>query len=267
MNTSTRANRNRRNDPWNAFGGVAFGGGMFDGGGDEGGSLFVFIGSSRGIHNGGVSESNRQRALFTPATGFEDLGPHQRCKHPQPSAVSSSGYGSQRQTITSNIDPTFRMRFITQCTHLISVKIRLIESGAITFGFDRLQINKTLVLSTGWWNNYRCHARDRRGYGAITTLTPFPSGGGPCHDGVLGSWPQWASSLSVRVRFRLKMVEAVTAEVRGVECTSTRLPTPIPAVTATCIPRGTSFLSKVLLQHQFLPQVLLLRQLNLQSSG
>jgi integrase len=31
--------------------------------------------------NGSVSESNRQRALFTPPTGFEDLGPHQRCKH------------------------------------------------------------------------------------------------------------------------------------------------------------------------------------------
>jgi hypothetical protein len=26
-------------------------------------------------YNGGVSESNRQRALFTPATGFEDLNP------------------------------------------------------------------------------------------------------------------------------------------------------------------------------------------------
>ena len=33
--------------------------------------------------NGSVSESNRQRALFTPATGFEDLGHHQMCKHSQ----------------------------------------------------------------------------------------------------------------------------------------------------------------------------------------
>lgn len=33
--------------------------------------------------SGSVSESNRQRALFTPATGFEDPGPHQRCKRSQ----------------------------------------------------------------------------------------------------------------------------------------------------------------------------------------
>src|SRR6516165_2490671 len=30
---------------------------------------------------GSVWESNPQRALFKPATGFEDQGPHQRCKH------------------------------------------------------------------------------------------------------------------------------------------------------------------------------------------
>jgi hypothetical protein len=33
--------------------------------------------------NGSVSESNRQGALFTPPTGFEDLGQHQLCKHSQ----------------------------------------------------------------------------------------------------------------------------------------------------------------------------------------
>ena len=30
---------------------------------------------------GSVWESNPQAALFTPPTGFEDQGPHQRCKH------------------------------------------------------------------------------------------------------------------------------------------------------------------------------------------
>ncbi len=40
--------------------------------------------------NGSVSESNRQRALFTPATGFEDLGHHQMCKHSQTSFSSLS---------------------------------------------------------------------------------------------------------------------------------------------------------------------------------
>ena len=32
---------------------------------------------------GSVWESNPLRALFKPATGFEDQGPHQRCKHSQ----------------------------------------------------------------------------------------------------------------------------------------------------------------------------------------
>ena len=32
---------------------------------------------------GSVWESNPQRALFKPSTGFEDQGPHQRCKHSQ----------------------------------------------------------------------------------------------------------------------------------------------------------------------------------------
>src|SRR5262245_47034339 len=31
--------------------------------------------------SGSVWESNPLRALFKPATGFEDQGPHQRCKH------------------------------------------------------------------------------------------------------------------------------------------------------------------------------------------
>jgi integrase/recombinase XerD len=33
--------------------------------------------------NGSVWESNPLRALFKPSTGFEDQGPHQRCKHSQ----------------------------------------------------------------------------------------------------------------------------------------------------------------------------------------
>jgi integrase len=33
--------------------------------------------------NGSAWESNPQRALFKPSTGFEDRGPHQRCKHSQ----------------------------------------------------------------------------------------------------------------------------------------------------------------------------------------
>src|SRR5262249_20853578 len=31
--------------------------------------------------SGSVWESNPLRALFKPSTGFEDQGPHQRCKH------------------------------------------------------------------------------------------------------------------------------------------------------------------------------------------
>ncbi len=34
-----------------------------------------------GDQSGSVWESNPQRALFKPSTGFEDQGPHQRCKH------------------------------------------------------------------------------------------------------------------------------------------------------------------------------------------
>src|SRR5437016_12345306 len=34
-----------------------------------------------GWKNGSVWESNPLRALFKPSTGFEDQGPHQRCKH------------------------------------------------------------------------------------------------------------------------------------------------------------------------------------------
>jgi hypothetical protein len=36
-----------------------------------------------GSLSGSVWESNPQRALFKPSTGFEDQGPHQRCKHSQ----------------------------------------------------------------------------------------------------------------------------------------------------------------------------------------
>ncbi len=32
---------------------------------------------------GSVWESNPQRALFKPSTGFEDQGRHQTCKHSQ----------------------------------------------------------------------------------------------------------------------------------------------------------------------------------------
>ena len=32
---------------------------------------------------GSVWESNPQGAVFQPPTGFEDQGPHQRCKHSQ----------------------------------------------------------------------------------------------------------------------------------------------------------------------------------------
>src|SRR5438552_19023546 len=39
--------------------------------------------SVRSYVYGSVSESNRPRALFKPSTGFEDQGPHQRCKHSQ----------------------------------------------------------------------------------------------------------------------------------------------------------------------------------------
>src|SRR5205823_11193133 len=42
---------------------------------------------------GSVWESNPQRALFKPATGFEDQGPHQRCKHSQ--GLPKSLYGPE----------------------------------------------------------------------------------------------------------------------------------------------------------------------------
>src|SRR5262249_59231013 len=40
---------------------------------------------------GSVWESNPLTALFKPPTGFEDQGPHQRCKHSQPSGTFSVG--------------------------------------------------------------------------------------------------------------------------------------------------------------------------------
>src|SRR5947208_4713282 len=39
--------------------------------------------------SGSVWESNPQRALFKPSTGFEDQGPHQRCKHSQEPCFSA----------------------------------------------------------------------------------------------------------------------------------------------------------------------------------
>src|SRR5262249_41279657 len=41
--------------------------------------------------DGSVWESNPLTALFKPPTGFEDQGPHQRCKHSQPSGTFSVG--------------------------------------------------------------------------------------------------------------------------------------------------------------------------------
>ena len=35
----------------------------------------------RGLRNGSVWESNPLTAFFKPPAGFEDQGPHQRCKH------------------------------------------------------------------------------------------------------------------------------------------------------------------------------------------
>ena len=40
-------------------------------------------GKSQAIKNGSVWELNPLGALFKPPTGFEDQGPHQRCKHSQ----------------------------------------------------------------------------------------------------------------------------------------------------------------------------------------
>src|SRR5882672_5339794 len=43
----------------------------------------MFIGGSKTRKDGSVWESNPLGALFKPPTGFEDQGPHQRCKHSQ----------------------------------------------------------------------------------------------------------------------------------------------------------------------------------------
>ncbi len=48
--------------------------------------------------NGSVSESNRLGALFTPPTGFEDLGRHQPCKHSQSGQVHCKAHGTSEQT-------------------------------------------------------------------------------------------------------------------------------------------------------------------------
>ena len=45
--------------------------------------LAVQGGNAASVRDGSVWESNPQRALFKPSTGFEDQGPHQRCKHSQ----------------------------------------------------------------------------------------------------------------------------------------------------------------------------------------
>ncbi len=49
--------------------------------------------------NGSVSESNRQRALFTPATGFEDLGHHQMCKHSQSRIVAGRVFSHKHNVL------------------------------------------------------------------------------------------------------------------------------------------------------------------------
>src|SRR5688572_364074 len=49
--------------------------------------LFVAFKQTTKQTSGSVWESNPLRALFKPSTGFEDQGPHQRCKHSQEANV------------------------------------------------------------------------------------------------------------------------------------------------------------------------------------
>src|SRR4051794_30646454 len=48
--------------------------------------------------SGGVSESNRLAALFTPPTGFEDQGRHQPCKHPRSGPAHCKARGTAGKT-------------------------------------------------------------------------------------------------------------------------------------------------------------------------
>ncbi len=43
--------------------------------------IWFFLRIGKKVKSGSVWESNPQRALFKPATGFEDQGHHQMCKH------------------------------------------------------------------------------------------------------------------------------------------------------------------------------------------
>lgn len=124
-----------------------------------------------------------------------------------------------------------------------------------SLGLPNFGVTKRLYSQPAGGTMMDAIPRDCVGCGATNTSTPFPSGGGSCRDVVLGSWPRYAFLSSVPVQPRLKMVEAVVAEVRGVGFISTGIPT--PTVTATCTLPGTSFRSRLLLLRQFKPLLLL----------
>ncbi len=51
------------------------------------------------LHDGSVWESNPLTAFFKPPTGFEDQGPHQRCKHSQ-GRLGASRLATARQVLS-----------------------------------------------------------------------------------------------------------------------------------------------------------------------